>query len=213
MAWQLVGLIGVGLAYLLGSTPTGYLLGRWLKGIDLREIGSGSTGATNVLRNVGKGPAIAVLLIDALKGAAAVLICSQWLYGLAVEVPSVLTPAWWGCIGGLVALLGHSKSIWLGFKGGKSVAAGLGVLFALNWQIALGTLAAFGVVVLLVRMVSAGSMAAAIAVNILMWIFVQPLPFKAFALLGGAYVIWRHQTNIQRILAGTEPRLGQKVGT
>jgi len=145
--WSGIGLL---VAYLLGSLPTGYLAGRLLKNIDIREHGSKSTGATNVLRTVGKWPALAVLLIDAFKGALAVLL-ARWLYALptvTATLPGNLDAtdgvAWAAAIAGLAALLGHSKSIWLGFSGGKSVATGLGVLLALSWQVGLLTLAVFG---------------------------------------------------------------------
>jgi glycerol-3-phosphate acyltransferase PlsY len=110
-----------------------------------------------------------------------------------------------------MALLGHSKSIWLGFTGGKSVATSLGILLAMNWMVGLATLGVFGVSLAITRIVSMSSIAGAIAVTIFMIIFGQPLPYILFAIAGGAYVIWRHRTNIERIIAGTEPKLGQKV--
>jgi len=164
--WSGIGLL---VAYLLGSLPTGYLAGRLLKNIDIREHGSKSTGATNVLRTVGKWPALAVLLIDAFKGALAVLL-ARWLYALptvTATLPGNLDAtdgvAWAAAIAGLAALLGHSKSIWLGFSGGKSVATGLGVLLALSWQVGLLTLAVFGLVLAVTRIVSISSITAAIA--------------------------------------------------
>lgn len=205
-------LIAIG-AYLLGAVPTGYWAGKLLKGIDIREHGSKSTGATNVLRTLGKGPAIAVLLIDIFKGVAAVALTRWFLTeigpsssaaGLGQWVPWLLTLA------ALMAILGHSRSIWIGFTGGKSAATGLGVLFAMSWQVGLGILAVFLATLAVSRIVSLGSMAAAIAAIVLMWAFQQPLAYQLVAFLGGLYVIWRHQANIQRLLAGTEPRLGQK---
>ncbi|OLP19224.1 acyl-phosphate glycerol 3-phosphate acyltransferase [Leptolyngbya sp. 'hensonii'] len=205
--------------YLLGSFPSGYLAGKLLQGIDIREHGSGSTGATNVLRTLGKGPAIVVLAIDILKGSLAVA-----LVYLAYSLPTFTQTAppsvipvnwlpWLAVLSGLSALLGHSKSIWLNFTGGKSVATGLGVLLTLDWQVGLATLAVFGLVIALSRIVSMSSIAAAIAVAILMLITARPLPYQLFAMVGGAYVIWRHRTNIQRLIAGTEPKLGQKAVT
>ncbi len=207
--------IGFLVAYLFGSLPTGYLAGRLLKNIDIREHGSKSTGATNVLRTVGKWPALAVLLIDALKGALAVLL-ARWLYALptvAATMPSNLDAmdgvAWAAAIAGLAALLGHSKSIWLGFSGGKSVATGLGVLLALSWQVGLLTLAVFGLVLAITRIVSISSITAAIASSLLALTLHEPLPLLLLTIAGGLYVVLRHRTNIQRLLAGTEPRLGQ----
>jgi acyl phosphate:glycerol-3-phosphate acyltransferase len=202
------------IAYLLGSLPTGYLAGRFLKGIDIREHGSKSTGATNVLRTVGKVPAIVVLMIDVLKGAAAIVLTrlipaidlptTVAAANLEAELPYVITLA------GLAAMLGHSRSVWLNFTGGKSVATGLGVLLAMSLPVGLGALAAFGVVLGIWRIVSLGSIVAAVAAMGLMVGLQQPLPFQGLAIVGGCFVIWRHRANIQRLLAGTEPKLGQK---
>jgi glycerol-3-phosphate acyltransferase PlsY len=117
--------------------------------------------------------------------------------------------AWAAAIAGLAALLGHSKSIWLGFSGGKSVATGLGVLLALSWQVGLLTLAVFGLVLAITRIVSISSITAAIASSLLALVLHEPLPLLLLTIAGGLYVVLRHRTNIQRLLAGTEPRLGQ----
>jgi glycerol-3-phosphate acyltransferase PlsY len=214
--WAIWGIVVVVVAYLLGSIPTGYWIGR-LKGIDIRQHGSGSTGATNVLRTLGKLPALAVLLIDVLKGVGAIAF-TRWLYTLPAVVAT--TPAsidleiwvpWAVTIAGLLAIFGHSKSIWIGFSGGKSVAAGLGVLLAMSWIVGLGALAAFGIVLALFRIVSLGSIVAAIAGCVLIVALNQPLPYQLLAIAGGLYVIWRHRSNIQRLMAGTEPRIGKKL--
>jgi glycerol-3-phosphate acyltransferase PlsY len=110
----------------------------------------------------------------------------------------------------LAALLGHSRSVWIQFTGGKSVATGLGVLLAMSWQVGLGALAAFGIVLALTRIVSLGSIIAAIVGMALMIGLGYPLPYQLMAIVGGLFVIWRHQANIRRLLAGTEPRIGQK---
>src|SRR5215467_4581734 len=128
MAFWIAGAVGLTIAYLLGSTPAGYLAGKFLKGIDIREHGSRSTGATNVLRTLGKWPALVVLLVDVLKGAAAIVFAGwfyPWLHGLpSVTPPMAFDLQSWGpwavCLSGLAALLGHSRSIWLSFTGGKS---------------------------------------------------------------------------------------------
>lgn len=204
-------------AYLLGSLPPGYWVGRWLKGIDIREHGSGSTGATNVLRTVGKVPALGVLLVDIFKGAIAILLGRQ-VYQLATAqslVPAEVNPTLWlpwiVTLSGMAALLGHSKSIFLNFTGGKSVATSLGVLLAMNWVVGLGTFGVFLLCLALSRIVSLSSIAGAIAVSGFMVYLNQPLPYILFGIAGGLYVILRHRTNIQRLLVGTEPRLGQKL--
>ena len=194
-------------AYLLGSIPTGYAVGRYLKGIDLREHGSGSTGATNVLRTVGKLPAAAVLAIDMLKGIAAVASVNS-IYTFTDLLPTHWY-SWLVVAAALSAIIGHSKSIWLGFTGGKSVATTLGILLIMNPIVALGTLATFGIILAVSRIVSLSSICGAIAVNILMLVFSQPLPYSIFAALAGLYVILRHKSNIQRLLAGNEPKIGQ----
>lgn len=203
-------------SYLLGSIPFGYLTGRWLKGIDIREHGSGSTGATNVLRTLGKGPGSAVLLADVLKGVLAIAL-TRWAYAqlwLNGTIPDAVDPQvwlpWMVILSGSAAILGHSKSIWINFTGGKSVATSLGILLAMSWPVGLATFATFGLVLALSRIVSLSSIVGAIAVSVLMVVLDQPLPYILFAVIGGLYVIWRHQTNIQRLLARTEPRLGQK---
>jgi glycerol-3-phosphate acyltransferase PlsY len=198
-------------AYLLGSLPTGYLAGRLLKGIDIREQGSGSIGATNVLRTLGKGPAGVVLLVDALKGVGAIALVNAF-YALAATpvLPSTWQP-WLVALAAFAAVLGHSKSIWINFKGGKSVATSLGILLAMSLPVGLGTLGVFAIVLALSRIVSLGSIAGAIAVSFLMILLGQPLPYQLFAGTAGLYVIWRHRSNIERILAGTEPQLGQPL--
>jgi glycerol-3-phosphate acyltransferase PlsY len=201
------------IAYLLGSIPTGYLAGRYLKGIDIREHGSGSTGATNVLRTLGKGAGSAVLAIDMLKGAVAVTLVNVF-YGLIPDAANYISLNWQPWLvtaAALGAVLGHSKSIWLNFTGGKSVATSLGVLLVMNPIVALGTLATFGVVIAFSRIVSISSIGGAIAVNVLMISLQQPLPYLIFTGVAGIYVIVRHRSNIERLLAGTEPKLGETL--
>lgn len=198
------------LSYLLGSIPTGYLIGKYSKGIDIRDYGSGSTGATNVLRTLGKTAGAIVLLIDMLKGMAAVALV-RVLYFIDVNP---LPDSWyyWLIIGaGLGSVIGHSKSIFLNFSGGKSVATSLGVLLVMNPLVACGTLASFLVMLALFRIVSLGSIIGALVVNILMVVLGQPLPYILFSLMAGTYVILRHQGNMKRLLAGKEPKIGQKV--
>ena len=215
--WLTLCFVIVIVAYLLGSFPTGYIAVKQLKGIDIRSVGSGSTGATNVLRTLGKVPGAIVLLIDALKGVLAIALAySLFNFTLLQQFipPTVDTNIWQPWIVtlvGLAAILGHSKSIFLGFPGGKSVAISLGILLAMNWQIGLATLGVFAVVIAISRIVSLSSIIGAVAVSIFMTLLHQPIPYILFGVAGGLYVILRHRSNVERILAGTEPKIGQKV--
>ncbi len=205
---SLFGIGGIISAYLLGSIPTGYLAGRLLRGIDIREHGSRSTGATNVLRTLGKGPALAVLLVDVLKGVAAILL-ARWLFSW-LQAPTAWLP-WAVCLCGLAVLLGHSRSLWLGFTGGKSAATGLGVLLALSWPVGLGAASVFLLVLAVGRIVSLASMLAAVTAALLVCLLPEPLPYRLLVISGGLYVIVLHRANIARLLAGTEPRIGQRA--
>jgi glycerol-3-phosphate acyltransferase PlsY len=162
---------------------------------------------------VGKGPAIAVLMIDLLKGLLAVLLVGlAWPQVLTLATAGSLVLGWqpWvTMLAGVLAVVGHSKSVWINFTGGKSAASGLGVLLGLAWPVALGAAATFGLTLALSRIVSLSSMAAAIATVILLAATGQPLPYGVLGSLGALYVILRHRSNIDRLLAGTEPRLGQ----
>src|SRR5580704_12018206 len=171
MVFWIASAVGLGIAYLFGSTPTGYLAGKLLKGIDIREHGSRSTGATNVLRTLGKWPALVVVLVDLLKGAAAIVF-ARWFYPWLYTLPSVTAPAgldpptcvtWAACLAGLAALLGHSRSIWLNFTGGKSAATGLGVLLAISWPVGLAAATVVGVVLATWRIMSLSSMLGALS--------------------------------------------------
>ena len=188
-----------------------------LKGIDIREHGSKSTGATNVLRTLGKWPALAVLLIDVLKGVGAVIF-ARWFYPWFSTVSSDTPPTaldmqnsmpWAVFLAGLAVLLGHGRSVWLNFTGGKSAATGLGVLLAMSWPIGLGAAMVFGVALTAFRIVSLSSMLAALTAIALVCGLEPPLPYRLLVITGGIYVIVRHRANIRRLLAGTEPRLGK----
>ena len=197
--------------YLLGSIPAGYLAGRWLQGVDIRTLGSGSTGATNVLRQFGKGPALVVFLVDVLKGTAAVLLAKAVLQQGAATWGSDS----WVVAAGLASLAGHIWPVWLGWRGGKAVATALGMLLGLTWPVGLACFGVFLAVLSVSRIVSLSSVVAAIALPLLMlgWFQDQAMglrwPYLALALLTSTLVIWRHRSNIGRLLAGTEPKLGQ----
>ena len=213
MGWLGISVILL-IAYLFGSLPTGYLIARQLKGIDIREHGSGSTGATNVLRTVGKGPGLFVFAVDLGKGLAAILL-ARWAGHALFASPTLPDASQWApwitVLAGTLALLGHSRSVWLNFTGGKSVATGLGVMFALHWPTGLIAFAVFGTLLGAFRIVSLGSILGAIAVPITMIGMGQPLAYGVFAIAAAVYIINRHRTNIQRLLAGTEPRIGQTL--
>ena len=206
-----ISLVLVVVAYLLGSTPTGYLAGKYLQGIDIREHGSGSTGATNVLRTIGKVPAIAVFTIDVLKGTLAILLVKAFYAYDASNLLPLSWKFWLITVVALSAIFGHSKSIWLGFTGGKSVATSLGVLIVMSPLLALGTFASFAITLALFRIVSLSSIMGAIAVSICAILLHLPVPYLIFTALAGGYVILRHRNNIQRLLAGEEPKIGQKI--
>jgi acyl phosphate:glycerol-3-phosphate acyltransferase len=205
------------IAYLLGSVPTGYLAGKLLRGIDIREHGSKSTGATNVLRTLGKWPAFAVLVGDVLKGVGAIVVARSFCPRLYAELSPMPPTAsdletwvpWIVCLAGIAVLVGHSRSMWLNFTGGKSAATGLGVLLAMSWPVGLGAATVFGIVLAMARIVSLSSMLAALTAIVLVCGFEHPLPYRLLVIGGGFYMIVRHRANIRRLLAGTEPRLAR----
>ena len=198
----IVGTFILGFGYFLGSIPSGYLAGKWLANVDLRQIGSGSTGATNVLRHVGKWPALAVFLIDVSKGALAVLIAKAFLLN-----------DYWQVAAGLTALIGHIWPIWLSWKGGKAVATGLGILLGLTWQVGLACFGVFLLAISISKIVSLSSIIASTSLPLLMLISFHRGDFRpayfALSLFTMAIVLWRHRSNLQRLLAGKEPRIGQ----
>lgn len=219
MSLWIVCMAGLLVAYLFGSIPTAYLAGKLLKDIDVREHGSKSVGATNALRVLGKWPGLAVLLIDILKGAVAIIFV-RWLYiwgnsslpnQLSTEMASEIWLPWTISLAGLAALLGHSRSIWLKFSGGKSAATGLGVLLAMSWPVGLGAALGFGGLLAVSRIVSLSSMLAALVAIALVFGLNHPVPYQLLVVAGGIYVIVRHRANIQRLLTGTEPRIGQSI--
>lgn len=196
-----LAILVVPLGYLLGSFPSGYLAGRWCAGVDIRQLGSGSTGATNVLRQVGKGPALVVFLVDVFKGSAAVILARALLGAGAYG---------WLVAAGLAALAGHIWPIWLGGKGGKAVATGFGMLLGLVPAVGLACLGVFLTSLALSRIVSISSVLAAAALPLLMAGAGAPGAYLGLGLVAAVMVIWRHRSNLARLLKGEEPRLGQK---
>ena len=190
IVWILIG-------YFSGSIPTGYWLGR-LKGIDLTKIGSGSTGATNVLRKLGKWPALITLLVDVLKGF--LPICFALKFNLS---PGLVVAVAVFCI------IGHSKSIFLNFKGGKSSATSLGILIAISWKVALITFSIWLIIVFVSKYSSLGSIIAVPLAPIWMYLFHKPKLYILFVVFAAVYIVLiRHKENIQRLLKGTEPKIG-----
>lgn len=192
------------LAYVLGSIPFGYLLVRLSGGGDVRETGSGGTGATNVTRRAGKWAGLATLLLDAAKGAAAVLAARALLAGEAGA-------EWWVAASAVAAVVGHVFPVWLGFHGGKGVATGLGVFLLLAPLATACALAVFVLVVWVWRYVSLGSMTAAAVLPLAVW-FVggrgsEAAPALAVAAAGAALIIYMHRANIERLLRGSENKL------
>jgi len=206
----LVALGFICLGYCFGSIPTGYWIAKAIKGIDIRECGSGSTGATNVLRNVGKLPALVVFLVDFSKGTIAIALL-QLLYQSKYQILPSNWQTWLIILTGLAAIIGHSKSILLNFSGGKSVATSIGIFLMINPLVAISTFSVFLVVLAISRIVSLSSIIGAIAVGIFMIILQQPPAYIVLGVITGLYVIWLHRGNIERLLAGTEPRLGQTI--
>ncbi|RUT84516.1 MULTISPECIES: glycerol-3-phosphate 1-O-acyltransferase PlsY [unclassified Mesorhizobium] len=182
--------------YLLGSIPFGLLLTRAAGLGDVRKIGSGNIGATNVLRTGNKGLAAATLLLDALKGTVAVLIAGHFAPDLAI----------WA---GLGAFLGHLFPVWLGFKGGKGVATYLGVLIGLAWQVALIFAVAWLVMAFLFRYSSLAALTAAVIVPIALYVLSTPQNAALFVVMS-IIVFIKHRENISRLLAGTEGKIGAK---
>ncbi|HVO62276.1 MAG TPA: glycerol-3-phosphate 1-O-acyltransferase PlsY [Terriglobales bacterium] len=206
---MLIVIFAIAVSYLLGSIPFGYLLVRTFRGADIRQSGSGNIGATNVART---SPALGVLtlLLDALKGFAAVLVARSWMAprtAMPVVVVSVLAA--------LFVIIGHIFPIWLGFRGGKGVATGLGSLMVLAPKAILVMIGLFAAIVLAFRYVSLGSIVAIAMLPLLAWVLDgyggEPFAIACFA-TASILIIAKHRTNIRRLLAGTENRLQMRRG-
>jgi glycerol-3-phosphate acyltransferase PlsY len=197
------------LAYLLGSVPTGFLLVKLFRHEDIRTVGSGNIGATNVMRSGGKGLGAATFLLDMLKGAAAVLLAAWVAPQFATAVP----PRDIEALAAVAAVLGHMFPVWLRFRGGKGVATGFGVfLVAAPWA-ALAAIGVFGVILLLSRYVSLASILGAASFPVFAWFLVRgdkPAPFVAAQIIVALSIIVKHHQNIRRLAAGTENRFGAR---
>lgn len=193
-------------AYLLGSIPFGYLIVRAKEGADVRETGSGGTGATNVTRRAGKKAGLITLLLDAAKGLVAVA-SARWLLTDGFEIN------WWVAAASVLAVVGHCFPVWLGFRGGKGVATGVGVFLGLSPLAVICSLVVFLIVVWMTRYVSLGSITATVVFPLCVWLlslyFQSPVsvaPILSAAILGGAIIIIMHRANIGRLIAGTESK-------
>jgi acyl phosphate:glycerol-3-phosphate acyltransferase len=198
MPWWWVHVAVLAAAYLLGSIPFSYLVAR-RGGVDVRTVGSGNVGATNVLRSVGKGAGALAFALDFAKGALATLLAMKTVGGAAL--PSVAA---------LVAVLGHMHPVWLRFRGGKGVATGAGAFLPLAPAATIGALLSFAVVALLTRYASLGSIVGAFMLGVLAFLFgaLPPIPWAATA--AAVLIAVKHRANIRRLLAGTEHRMGAR---
>jgi glycerol-3-phosphate acyltransferase PlsY len=197
----MIGPLTLVTAYLLGSIPFGYLIVRWQKGIDVRQTGSRSIGATNVMRNLGIAGFVATFLLDCGKGFGAVMLASRLTENAAR----------WIAAAAVAAIAGHIFPIWLGFRGGKGVATGVGVFVALA-PIPMGlVLLFFAVLVAIWRYVSLGSMVATASFPVLVYLVNRsPTPIIVGAACAAALIIGSHHANIRRLLSGAENKLGKK---
>lgn len=185
------------LAYLIGSIPTGYWLGRVWKGIDIRKQGSGNLGATNVFRVLGKMPGLMTLIFDILKGVLPVLAARHFGF----DPRTVL-------LVGLCTIIGHMTSVFVRFRGGKGVATGAGVFMALLPLPSLAALLLFGLSLAVTRIVSISSMVGAVGLAVAGYIHAPHAPEAHAAIALAVIILWKHRTNLQRLMNGTEPRIG-----
>lgn len=199
----MIALSAVCLAYLLGAIPTGLIAGR-LKGIDVRQHGSGNVGATNVARVVGKLPGLLVLLIDAAKGWLPVTLVASRAISMGVGIPADS----FRILLGVTAVAGHIWNPFLQFRGGRGVATGLGVLIGLDWKVGLGSFIVWIIVALATHYISVASISAAVGACFFM-AFLGHSALSVWGAIGVALaIIWRHRPNILRLLHGEEHRIG-----
>lgn len=188
------------IAYILGSIPTGYIIVKTKTGEDLRLISSGSTGATNVKRVLGKKWFFITLLLDAFKGALPVVLAQLFVttgakFGLAPVLAAI------------AVIIGHSKSCFLNFKGGKSVASGVGTILALNWMVGVIIAIIWGTITYATKYVSVGSIIALLTSPFIMYLFHAPIAYIAYSALGAIYIVYLHRENIKRLIAGNENKV------
>lgn len=195
------GVLLVLFGYVLGSVPTGLLVGRAF-GVDVRKVGSGNIGMANVLRAAGKGPAVLTMVGDMLKGLFPVLVAR-----------ALTDNAWVLALVALAAVVGHCWPVFLRFRGGKGVATGAGTSIGLAPLVGLGLFAFWWVVVLISRYTSLGAIAVMVVSPFAFWLSGQPLPYVLYTIVGGALVLWRHRENARSLVKGTERKIGQREGS
>lgn len=188
------------IAYLIGSIPTGYLIVKAKTGQDIRTVGSGSTGATNVKRVLGKKWFFIVMILDAVKGALPVFLAKLFI---AAGVSLGIAPV----IAAVAVIIGHSKSLFLEFKGGKSVASGVGTIIALNWLAGIIIAVVWGVITYFTKYVSVGSIIALLASPFIMYFLNAPIAYVAYCALGAIYIVYLHRENIKRLMQGNENKV------
>lgn len=199
-------------SYLAGSIPFGLIIGRAVKGVDLREHGSGNIGATNAGRVLGKKWGLICLILDACKGLAPVLLFPRWICGVDSSTPGELQDL--AVLSGVATIVGHMFSCWLGFRGGKGVATSLGVVTMLSPWGLLASFIAFAITLATTRIVSLSSMIAAVGFGLF---YLMPAPWSPHGLSFGLFsaavpllILLQHRSNIKRLLRGEEPRFGSK---
>lgn len=195
---MLIAIVTFVFAYLIGSIPTGYIVVKLFTGQDIRKVGSGSTGATNVKRVMGKKWFFIVMLLDAFKGALPVILANVIftdIYGITPIIAAV------------AVLIGHSKSIFLGFTGGKSVASGVGTILALNWMAGLIIAAIWGIITYFSKYVSLGSIIALALSPVIMLLFGSPIAYIIYCAVGAIYILYLHRENIKRLIKGEENKV------
>jgi len=195
----MLGVFLVLLGYVLGSVPTGYLVGRVL-GVDVRKVGSGNIGTANVLRAAGKRAAVLTLTGDMLKGfvpvvIARLLVSNHWLIAAVA----------------FAAVVGHCWPVFLRFKGGKAVATGAGTTIGLAPILGLGLFAFWWAIVLLSRYTSLGAISVMVVSPVVFWLSGQPLPYVLYTIVGGALVLWRQRENARALIKGTERKVGERT--
>ncbi len=192
--------LAVIIAYLMGSISFGYIFCKGLKGGDIREIGSGSTGATNISRVLGFGPALLIFILDALKG-----ISALYLTQVFTDSPYLVILA------GIAVVAGHNWPVFFGFRGGRGIATSLGVLIGISPLVVLGLLLVGAFVIAVTRYVSLGSVMGALSLPLLMWYFGLEVPYIVFGSFMTVMALVRHIPNLKRLREGKESKIGDKV--